>query len=1180
MAMDTLPKTIGRRYVLHERLGVGGMGAVYPATDRLTGEVVALKRVTTPPEQLAFASHSEQADQHLGLAREFGTLASLHHPHIISVLDYGFDEERQPFFTMDLLEDAQTIAETGQGQDLCVQTDLLVQTLQALAYLHRRGILHRDLKPENVLVAPADGRVKVLDFGVSVITPKTTEYVTQTTVGTFPYMAPELFAGAAFSRASDLYAVGVMAYELFAGRHPFDTSNPAVLLNDVLRTPADVRSIGVNDELAAVLERLLAKTSEKRYGNADQVIRDLCVATGRPLPPETIDIRESYLRAARFVGREAELGQLAGALRQAMAGRGSAWLVGGESGVGKSRLLEELRTLALVEGALVLRGQAVSEGGSPYYVWRDVLRWLALLTELSDLEAGVLKPLVPDLPDLLGRKVPDAPGLNPQAAQDRLLTVIEDLFHRQSQPTLILLEDLHWARESLVVLARLSRSVAGNRLLLVGSYRDDERPDLSTALPGMQVLKLGRLQQEAVAELSEAMLGTAGREPHVVDWLQRQTEGNPFFLVETVRALAEEMGQLADIGGATLPARIAARGVQEIVLHRLARVPQSARPLLRMAAVLGRQLDLNLLRSIEPDANLGSWLTTLADAAVLETHAGRWRFAHDRLREGVLDELAEDVRPGLHRRAAEAIEAVYPGEARRVAALAHHWVNAEDKQKAIDYLEKAGQQALQSYANEVAIAFFSQAVALNGKGGLGVDKVRRGRWELRLGEAYVNQSTYIEGREHLTEGLALLGRPVPSGKVQSVIQILGQLLQQILHRLWPKHYVGRFADRKGVLRDISRAYEKLAEAYVYANEMLLTLYTLLSMLNSAETAGPCPELARGYAAVGGMMGIIPLHRPAKAYIRRALDVAQNVKDLSTQGFTALIAGFYYAGVGDWARTEELWNTALEIFVQLGDHRSWENVVGNRAQVRYFQGRFAEGLELADTAYLSACQRNVFFFEAMALTTKAGHLIPLGRLDEAMTCLESARSLLAENEHTESIDTVQLTMCGQLLKVYLHQAEYRKVSSTAQHIKDLSTGAQVIQHSHLPGYANPAEAYLVLWEIGHQEPGIKELADKACKNLAKYARVYPIGRPRAWLWRGRYLWLSGQRAKAHRFWRKSLAAAEQLAMPYEQGLAHYEIGRHLDASNPDCAEHLQQASDIFSRLGAVPDVERAKAALDL
>jgi predicted ATPase len=174
--------------------------------------------------------------------------------------------------------------------------------------------------------------------------------------------------------------------------------------------------------------------------------------------------------------------------------------------------------------------------------------------------------------------------------------------------------------------------------------------------------------------------------------------------------------------------------------------------LLHLAAVLGRQMDLDLLRFAEPSENLDGWLTTLADAAVLEIHAGRWRFAHDRLRQGVLDELADDVRPRLHRRAAEAIEAVYPGDAGQVAALAHHWANAEDTQKAIDSLETAGHQALQNYANEVAIAFYSQALALDDKAEARVDRVRRARWELRLGEAYVNQSTYTRARRHLAEG--------------------------------------------------------------------------------------------------------------------------------------------------------------------------------------------------------------------------------------------------------------------------------------------------------------------------------------------------------------------------------------------------------------------------------------------
>jgi len=352
------------------------------------------------------------------------------------------------------------------------------------------------------------------------------------------------------------------------------------------------------------------------------------------------------------------------------------------------------------------------------------------------------------------------------------------------------------------------------------------------------------------------------------------------------------------------------------------------------------------------------------------------------------------VRPGLHRRAAEAIEAGSPGEARRVAALAYHWVNAEDTQRAIDYLEKAGQQALENYASEVAIAFYGQALELGDKGGAHVGRVRRARWKLRLGEAYVNQSRYVEGREHLTAGLALLGRPMPGGKVQSSIRLLGQLVQQILHRLWPNHYVGRVANRKDRQQDISRAYEKLIEVYTFTSQVLPTVYAVLAALNTAEAVGPCPELARGYASSGAIMGLVPLHRAARAYLQRALDVALRVDDPAVQSHAALYAGLYYAGVGDWARTEELWNRASEISEQLGDHRAWESSIGNRAIAKYLQGDLQAGLELANQAYLSSCQRNVSFFQATALNLKTGLWLSLGHLEQAIACLERARSLAA------------------------------------------------------------------------------------------------------------------------------------------------------------------------------------------
>ncbi|NDJ52577.1 MAG: protein kinase [Chloroflexi bacterium] len=707
--MDDLSQ-VGNRYQLLDKIGEGGMGTVYRAKDLLSQQMVALKQVRVAPSQLQFSSAKGGTDTALDLAHEFRTLAGLRHPHIVAVLDYGFDARKQPYYTMQLIQDAKPITRYAADRPDHEKVALLVDMLQALVYLHRRGVIHRDLKPANVLVNPTEG-VKILDFGLALHASTIQSSSDDAMTGTLPYMAPELLAGLPASVASDLYAVGIIAYEVFAGRHPYDIKNISKQLNSLMTSKPELGRLP--PQVAPIVGRLLDSDPEARYASAHATISALADATDLPPGRESIQVRESFLQASTFVGRVAEIGTLIDAFKRSLAGESSVWLVGGESGVGKSRLLEELRTMTLVYGAIVLRGQGVEEGGQPYQLWRQAARRLILQTQLSELESGILKELVPDIDALVGQSVADAPTVEGDLGQRRLVVTLVELFKRQTQPIVLLLEDLQWASESLApirqILAVLDQLP---HLLLVGTYRDDERPKLPTELGVVNVLKLGRLSESDIRQLAHSMLGEAGQRPAVVDLLRRETEGNAFFMVETVRVLAEEAGTLGAIGERTLPQSVFAGGVQRLVQRRLQEVPAHHQDLLKRAAIAGRALDLTVLGHFASQQDLIKFLGASDDAHVLEAEGDGWRFAHDKLREHLLANMTPSESQALHADVAQAIEAAYAENPAYYEILLDHWEAAGDQERALPYILLVAEDLIELRPNyERARALLERALA-------------------------------------------------------------------------------------------------------------------------------------------------------------------------------------------------------------------------------------------------------------------------------------------------------------------------------------------------------------------------------------------------------------------------------------------------------------------------------------
>lgn len=759
MAAPDVPQ-IGKRYILHESLGKGGMGEVFRATDRLTGREVALKRVLTEGIHLSLDNTLDFVDFKLALAREFKVSSSLRHPHIISVLDYGFDQDQQPYFTMELLSNAKTLLEASEPISQRERLTLLMQVLGALAYLHRRGIVHRDLKPANVMVE--DGRAKVLDFGLSIVHERTDpeDIASATTAGTLAYMPPEMLMAEVPGPRADLYALGMMTYEILAGEHPFKEHEITALVNHILHTTPDVHELDVAEDVADIVHRLLQKEPGARYASAEAVLEDLRVALKLDELPATLLARESFLQAAALVGRDEELSQLTQALEAARLTHGNAWLVTGENGVGKTRLIDELRRGAMVRGVTVMRGQAVRVGSRPYDIWLDILRWLPLLTDdLTNDDIALLKILVDDVDTLLQRDTStiEPATLTPPVLKSNLVQLLVRVFSQTRDPLLITLEDLQWAgSESLALLREILGQIKTLPVMIVGSVRSDEAPDFANQFLEMAPLPLRRLSEEDIANLSAAMLGEGGRAPDVVELLQRESEGNVYFMVEVVRALAETVGNLDQIGRMTLPQKIFAGGIQAVLARRLENVDTDSRRLLQKAALMGRELHLAPLRAIAGDIDLEQWLTLCANAAILEVEGERWRFAHDKLREALLDLLTPQQQKQAHSEILLGLERYYGAKAPRyAAALAHHASLAGDAERERQYVRLAGEQALSNGAYQEALRYFERHLRMIPSLRLTDPEAKRETMLLKgcMAEAHAGMGRYKEAHDLYLESL-------------------------------------------------------------------------------------------------------------------------------------------------------------------------------------------------------------------------------------------------------------------------------------------------------------------------------------------------------------------------------------------------------------------------------------------
>jgi class 3 adenylate cyclase len=479
-----------------------------------------------------------------------------------------------------------------------------------------------------------------------------------------------------------------------------------------------------------------------------------------PLP-----LRLQELPPGGFVGREQEKAKLSELFNEASSGERRLALLSGEPGIGKTRLathtaLEE-RSAA---DALVLYGRCDEELAVPYGAWVEALSHLvehapeALLRIHAERHGGELQRIVPQLKDRLP-DLPDPRQTDPDTERYLLWGAVVGLLVEAStrEPVIAILDDLHWAdKPTLLLLKHLLKEGQGAHLLIIATYRESDLhrshplAELLADLPrigGVARISLSGLSQSEIVQIMERAGG------HELDQgltalsreLHRETDGNPFYTGELLRHLLETgtiyqqesgrftvKGELSELG---LP-----QSVREVLGRRVERLGEQTCTLLSLAAVIGREFDLELLAAVSAtdEDQVLERLEEAVSASVLSESAtsGRFYFAHALINHTLYEDLGQTRRARTHRRIAEALEAQLgedPGA--RVGELAHHWAQATsavDLAKAVTYARMAGERALSELAPDEAVRWFSQALELAGDR---VEPAERCELLIGLGEA-------------------------------------------------------------------------------------------------------------------------------------------------------------------------------------------------------------------------------------------------------------------------------------------------------------------------------------------------------------------------------------------------------------------------------------------------------------
>ncbi len=905
-------------------------------------------------------------------------------------------------------------------------------------------------------------------------------------------------------------------------------------------------------------------------------------------------------------GREQELAQLQHSLQSNSADVQQTVFVEGEAGIGKSHLIDTFFEQHIPTNVRKLRGNAFAvQKTAPYFAWRLIFQ--QLIDPDQALEPHNLAGWQTAVHDLLTQWLPErlsyAPLLNivlpVELAETPITQEMDDEVYAnnvaellgtllriaaQQQPTVIVLEDAHWLDSASWQLVSQLQQYATQLLLVMV-----QRPSLMASVSeyhqmrqadNTQLLELAPLELARIEEILCHRLGVADIPAEVLTLVGEKAEGNPFYSTEFLLALRDARVLEVGLETGTLTFHTQALSTLElpdtiegVIVSRVDNLQPQQQLMLKVASVIGRLFGFQTLLDIYPVSiqqqqlreNLDDvYALALTDLESLEPEL-RYLFKHIITQEVIYSLNTFAQRKELHASIAEWYETNYAYDlAQYYALLVYHWKAAENVEKTVFYLERSGELALRNNANQEAIRFYSEAMALAPQANVQADSLQYANWVAQIGHGHYRLGDLERAADYGRQALALLGAAAPSGRARLGLALLGSFGNLALNRVCERLHlplIGSKSRERGVT--LASIAQLLADIHFIQDDDVEFIYYTLKTLIYSQRSNEKRNLPVGYSALGFVLGLVR-HNWAMHYLDKAIKVGLATGAKANLGVAYKFSGIYKIGIGQRIAAEKEYIEGLELYQEINDHNGIGDLQYCLLRVHHSVGAFDTAIEVAKELYQTGVLAKNKQHQGWGLIYEAMCRIELGEYDAADTLRQQAITTLGPN--MASMDALDLQ--GMHAIIASLQGDYAKGLALADEVKATLEASSAIVATIASGFGLAFRAYKICYDGLESVAARAEILSKMetiLKLLRNFVRFFPVSVHELNYRTGQYEALLGNTDAAVAALKSNLELTSIDMNPIYFGKTHYVLAELMAQGSDARAHHQAQAVHYFSQI---------------